>query len=67
MEIEKTKRYKNGKEWKKEKMKMKKYGIEVAQEFFFLGEQVTWIYCIKRVKLHKLGDEADPQQEHHHN
>jgi hypothetical protein len=48
-------------------MKMKKYGIEVAQEFFFLGEQVTWIYCIKRVKLHKLGDEADPQQEHHHN
>jgi hypothetical protein len=43
MEIDKTKRYKNGEEWKKENMKMKKYEIEVTHEFFFLGEQSTWI------------------------
>jgi hypothetical protein len=48
MEIDETERYKNGKEWKKEKMKMKKYEIEVALEFFFLDEQSTWIQCIKK-------------------
>jgi hypothetical protein len=35
MAIDKTKRYKNGEEWKKEKMKMNKYEIEVAHDFFF--------------------------------